>query len=62
MNIPRIDTSHLPGNVLLANPLSESIARLDAIAGDDIGSPSHAQLVQQVINDARDSGFDILTL
>jgi hypothetical protein len=59
-NIPQIDTSKIPWDALLKLPLAESIARLDAIRDDEIWSPDHSYLVQQVINDARVSGFDVL--
>ncbi len=60
-SIPTIDTSSIPGQALLGTELGRSVAQLDDIEGEKIGTPSHLHLLQQVINDARKSGFEIIT-
>ncbi len=52
MDIPQIDTTVIPTELLLHGPLAISVAKLDAVVQEDQGSRIHHDAVMQVIADA----------
>ncbi len=60
-NIPQIDTAWIPENLLVGSTsLAHSVAQLDAIGVDMVGSTAHRNAVMQVIADAEVSWFNVL--